>query len=398
MARIFTATKTGTCRLCNEAIAIDEHITWPRRGDNHFRVHAHCGKPCTCEGSAPQAPFTGSLALNGAVAQSNGNGAISHVPSTPSADGAAAAVNALAAVIEPLIAARVPDTSQIEALIEERINAAIEALPEPEPQIQRLQIVTPQGQVNEIQGKVHKQFKRLLGLLAQRKDVYLYGAPGGGKSTAVRQAAEGLGLPYYTISLNVQTADSKLMGYLDATGRYIEPKFREAYEKGGVYLVDEADNAAGNLLTSLNTALGNGHHAFPDAIVPRHSDFVCVGAGNTAGRGASRQHSDRRQFDAAFADRFFFLAWQYDEDLETAAALSHTPDAKRWVEWVQLVRLHVSEQSLHHVTVTPRASIEGAKLIAAGFEADRELADGLVFKGLESSQVNSILRTCPLPA
>lgn len=385
--RIFKATKISHCGKCDKEIAIGEHITWPRRGQAWYRVHVHCGVPCTCEETAVSEP----ISLNSQHV--NGNGYVT--PTT--ADPASAAVSALAAVIEPLIAARVLSADAIRELIEEEVRIALESQPEPEPKYTTLQVQLPNGTVNPVNGPSHKQFSQLLALIASRTDIYLYGAPGGGKSTAVKQIADALSLDYATISLNVQTSASVLSGYLDATGRYVSTRFRELYEHGGIFLIDEADNASANLLTTLNTALGNHHMAFPDAVIERHPDFICVGAGNTVGRGASRQHADRRQFDAAFADRFFFLAWDYDEELERNVALSITPSAKAWVEWVQLTRCHVKEQSLHNVVVTPRASIKGAQLIANGINDYRSLADGLVFKGLETNQVKSILATCSLP-
>lgn len=395
MSKPFKASRKSHCHLCDSSIVPGEHITWPRRGDDRRWRHAHCNLPCNCEDTpeAEQPAYQSSLSLNGASHAASGGA----VNATASANGAAAAVSALASVIEPLIASRVPAMDAIRDLVQDEIQAALAALPEPEPHRELIEVRTPIGEIKQV-GRAHKQFKRLLALVAQRKDTYLYGAAGGGKSTAVRQCAEALSLEYSTISLNVQTTESKIAGYMDANGRYVEPLFRVRYEKGGVYFVDETDNAAGNLLTSLNTALANGHYAFPDGMVARHPDFVCIGAGNTAGRGASRQHAERRQFDSAFSDRFFFMKWDYDEELERDAALAYGDAAKPWVEWVRRVRAHCAEQNLHHVSVTPRASIEGAKLIAAGFDVDRELADGLVFKGLEASQVNGILRDCPLPA
>ena len=94
-------------------------------------------------------------------------------------------------------------------------------------------------------------------------------------------------MPHGYIALTAQTSESRLFGYMDATGNYVKTRFYDCYVDGGVFVIDEADNASANLLTALNGALANGTGAFPCGNMKRHPDFVCLATGNTSGWGAN---------------------------------------------------------------------------------------------------------------
>lgn len=206
----------------------------------------------------------------------------------------------------------------------------------------------------------HAQFPTLLALLAEKQHVYLVGPAGSGKTTAAEKCAAKLGLPFFCQSVGAQTTQAQLVGYNDATGNYIPTHFRRAYEGGGIFLLDEIDAGNANVLTALNAALANGNCAFPDAMVKRHEDFRCIAAANTFGTGADRQYVGRNQLDAASIDRFAFLEWPYDEALERDLAGDVV-----WTTYVQNIRRAVETLKIRHV-VSPRASIQGARLLAAG--------------------------------
>jgi cobaltochelatase CobS len=258
--------------------------------------------------------------------------------------------------------------------------------------------------VKELDGLQHRQFPELLALLDaglypfmyDAKDAGNIGGPGAGKSTAAQQAAEALNLKFGHISLNMQTPPSALLGYMDAHGKYVRTPFRDAYEHGGVFLFDELDNANGNLLTSMNTALANGSMAFPDGIIPRHETFLAIAAGNTAGRGANAMHNSRQVLDEASRERFAFLGWGYDEDLERKAALAHYDKADKWITWVQKARQSAATLGLR-ILATPRASINGAKLLKRKAMKVNQIADCLVFKGVDADTKTKVLANVPLP-
>ena len=120
-----------------------------------------------------------------------------------------------------------------------------------------------------------------------------------------------------------------ITGYMDATGDYVRTAFRNAFEHGGVFLFDEVDNGNANALGVVNSALANGSMAFPDGMVKRHPDFLCVASANTYGRGADRQYVGRQALDAAFMDRFEVIHVDYDEALEEALCLATGLDSQR---------------------------------------------------------------------
>src|SRR5438046_10507722 len=66
----------------------------------------------------------------------------------------------------------------------------------------------------------------------------MVGPAGTGKSTIAEQAAESIGIPYYSISLSPMTAASQILGYMQAEGEYVRSLFREAFEHGGVFHFD----------------------------------------------------------------------------------------------------------------------------------------------------------------
>jgi MoxR-like ATPase len=244
----------------------------------------------------------------------------------------------------------------------------------------------------------HPKLDELVRLLLQGENAYLYGPPGSGKTTGAAQAAKALGLAYGYISLNPQTADSRLVGFLDAQGRFTEPLFYKLYTEGGVFCIDEMDNASGSMLTALNGALENGHAAFPNGMAAKHEDFRLVGTGNTPGMGPMPGHPERRAWDSATPERFAFVYWPYDEALEQKLTLAANPGAKSWLQWVRKVRKYAKDRHIGLV-VSPRASIKGAKLAKAGiYRTAEDLADAVLFKWrIDPGTREAILAACPLP-
>lgn len=206
---------------------------------------------------------------------------------------------------------------------------------------------------------------------------FLVGPAGSGKTTLAEQVATVLKRKFYLESR--VTSEFKLLGFIDAAGHVVRTQFREAYEHGGVFLLDEVDASDPDALTAFNSALANGLAAFPDALVRRHPDFVAIAAGNTYGRGADRQYVGRNQLDAATLDRLAIFEVDYDEMLE----LELSGDVE-WARFVQKVRKAVELEKVRHV-VSPRASISGAKLLAAGMDRAK-VEEATIWKGLDGAQ------------
>lgn len=249
--------------------------------------------------------------------------------------------------------------------------------------------------VTEVKG-AHAAMPRLLDLVSRRKNVYLFGPPGSGKSTGAAQVAKALDAPYGYVALNKQTPDSRLLGYMDAGGTYRATPFRKIYEFGGVFCSDEMDNAPANLMTTLNGLLENGHGAFPDAIVPRHPDFVFVGTGNTTGRGGDVLFPERCVFDAAFMERFVYLRWEYDLALEESLTMARNPKAGPWLTWTRKAREFCLASKIR-LFLSPRCSFVGAELLTDPAYSVAEVADAVAFRGIAEETKAKILTACPLP-
>ena len=296
-------------------------------------------------------------------------------------------INGLAKLIAPQI-----EKSLANHLDEKRVNELIKKALKPK----TLEIRNVDTKAVELIESPHKDLERLLYFIQKRHHVYLYGPAGSGKSTAAGQIAKALKLPFGYLSLNPQTPDSRILGFLDAGGTYRKTPFYECYKNGGIFCIDEMDNASASLLTTLNSMLENGYGAFPGELVSRHKDFVLVATGNTNGRGANPMFPERRPFDVAFAERFTFLYWDYDAILERKIALAINPKSEPWLNWVAKAREYTAK-NYPKVLVSPRASFKGAEYLLDGKMTAMEIVESLVFKGLDKATIDKITSNVPLP-
>ena len=237
-------------------------------------------------------------------------------------------------------------------------------------------------------GRTHKQFDKLLQMVSAGVHVWLCGPAGSGKTTAAEQVAKGLGLRFYFNG--AVDSEYKLSGFVDAQGRIVSTAFRKAYKDGGLYLFDEVDASMAGALLAFNAALANGHADFPgeDAPVACHPDFRCLAAANTWGHGATSEYVGRAKLDAAFLDRFVQLTWDYDEGLERELAKEALGDrGAAWARQVQGVRAKGRERGLK-VVVSPRATIFGCRLMAAGASEEEALEATIAAKLTAQDRTN----------
>jgi len=247
----------------------------------------------------------------------------------------------------------------------------------------RIEVLLPDGRIDAA-GVQHRDFEPLLKLAAVRMDSMLVGPAGSGKTTVCHAIADALSLPFYAFSVGMQTTKTDLLGFVDAHGAYRESVLYQAYKNGGLYLLDEIDAGNSNVLTILNAMLANGQYIFPNGErVERHADFICFAAANTFGRGADRQYVGRNQLDAATLDRFVVKEFDYDEQLERV--LTGNDD---WCSRVQAYR-KAAYSLKERVVISPRASIKGATLLAAGFKLS-EVEQMVVWKGVDSQIIQKI--------
>jgi hypothetical protein len=212
----------------------------------------------------------------------------------------------------------------------------------------------------------------------------MVGPAGGGKTTAARIAANVNGFRYFEQSMGPQTSQWDLIGYNGPNGEF-HPGFLYApFKFGGLAMLDEVDAANPGILVVLNSMMANGHYSFPNGEeVERHADFRIVAGANTYGRGADRLYVGRSQLDAATLDRFAVLDWDYDESVEFRWA-GNDDIARTWTVFVQQVRKVAFDLKMRFV-VSPRASIEGAKMLRGGCSR-KEVEEARLWKGLSRDE------------
>lgn len=247
--------------------------------------------------------------------------------------------------------------------------------------VRRVEIVLPTGETKAVEGIAHESLPVLIKMCVSRVNTLLVGPTGSGKTHAAEQVAKALNLPfYYNGAIDTEY---KLKGFIDASGKVVSPAFRKAWETGGVYLFDEVDASLPPAVLSFNGALSNHICDFPDRMVERHKDCIVIATGNTWLGGGTFDYVGRMKQDAAFADRFAALHWDIDEKMERALSSN-----KEWCNYVQGVRANVKKHGLK-VIVSPRATFNGEKLLAAGVDRAQVIAS-CVRKGMTQEQWNQV--------
>lgn len=253
-------------------------------------------------------------------------------------------------------------------------------------------IVVKGREPKPMNGVQHFVFPKVLGAVSQGVNLWLVGPAGTGKSTIGEQVAEALSLPFSAVNCTSTMTETALKGYNDANGNYVATEFRRIFEGGGVFVFDEVDNANPNVLGALNSALANGFMAFADRRVQKHTDFVAIATGNTYGAGATMEYVGRNPIDGATIDRFAQLVVPIDTKVEDAMLQSvglDAPTATKWVTAVRKARQNAEKSGLK-VIVSPRATLNGARLIRSGAFTMTEAFDATVIKGTKPDQAAKI--------
>ncbi len=316
----------------------------------------------------------------------------------------------IAQAVQPHVKGSV-DEEKVRKIIDERLTAL--TLP-------RTVVVKPKGEDSEPKdvGVQHYVYEALLKLVNERLNTWLVGPAGSGKSTIASSVAEALDLPFYTTSVCLTTSESKLLGYNGVSdGKYVRSPLREAYEFGGVFLLDEIDLGNPGILAVLNQLMAGDFCGFPDGVVKKHEDFILIAGANTVGKGADRTYNARLQIDGATLDRFIFLEFGYDPAIEAMMCgvnpevFSYYKSKKYRFEdklndeevqakvqsfcaQVNKLRESIDELKVRHI-VSPRATSAGASMIRAGFTL-KDTFEMAVFKGLDKETSKKLSKAADL--
>jgi len=230
-------------------------------------------------------------------------------------------------------------------------------------------------------GLQHEDFEKILRTITAKVPVALVGPAGSGKTTIVRNVSKALDIEFSSQSVSAQSTVFDFFGYKNAKGDYVGTMFRDRYENGGVFLLDEFDAGNPNVLAALNQAFANESAPFPDKMIDKHEDFIPVMAGNTFGHGGTIEYVGRNKIDAATLDRFAFIYVEYDENLESNLATNID-----WCNRVQRFRKLVKDKKVKTI-VSPRATFLGCSLLEAGL-SQKEVEEMLLYKGLNQDERN----------
>jgi cobaltochelatase CobS len=268
--------------------------------------------------------------------------------------------------------------------VQQLIDAALEG------SARRIVLVKPDGETKTIEGLVHKQFDIILKMTRCRTGnghpvpLWLDGPPGGGKSHLMEQIAEALGLDPYILAIGPTDTKTVIIGSI-ATGEFKPGIAYLPYKNGGLLGIDEIAAGDPGVLVSINSLVANGTYRFPNGeLIKKHKDFHVIAADNTRGHGNAKGMI-RNRLDAATLDRFAFLKVEYDNKLEAALCGNAS-----WAAYVKKVRDYIASNSSESVYITPRASINGAALLAGGVDVETVL-NSTVFKFTSADLKNTII-------
>jgi hypothetical protein len=221
------------------------------------------------------------------------------------------------------------------------------------------------------EGVYHHKFPLLLRLATHlsgsRRNIWLAGPAGSGKTTAAHQVAVALGLNFD--SHGAIRTPFQVTGHYDIHGTYRPSQFRLIFENGGVILLDEIDASDPSAVLELNQALSNSKMSFPDGTIDRHPDCIVIASANTWGFGGDANYVARYKADAASLDRFVTVSWDYDPNFERALSTND-----EWCDIVQQVRA-AAEQQEAKIVISPRATLNGCELINSGAFTNEEIVE-----------------------
>lgn len=147
---------------------------------------------------------------------------------------------------------------------------------------------------------------------------YLYGPSGGGKSMAVSLIADLLGLPMTNIGYINE--EYQVTGAEPFLNNFTPSMVHKSFKYGGIAFADELDNGNARATVVLNPFLRKSTKTYTFSnreLVKRHPNFRLITAGNTDGRGSSKNHSTREGIEESVFQRLKPKVYiGYDKNIE----------------------------------------------------------------------------------
>lgn len=240
--------------------------------------------------------------------------------------------------------------------------------------------------------RFHKQLPDILKILKIRNArgftefIWLWGAPGSGKTHLGEQIAKSISLTYYPFPADPTVTAGKLLGFNNiATGSFIQGWLYKPYKEGGLAFIDEGDLmdascfAGANSIENAYFTFGNGER------VERHKDFYLIVSANTKGTGATKGFQ-RNKLDAATLNRFTMIELEYDEDLEKKIYGN-----EHWAEYVHKVRAYCNNTFKETVHITSRPIRKGAAYLTDKTISREYICDITLFCLMSKDQKQQVL-------
>ena len=169
----------------------------------------------------------------------------------------------------------------------------------------------------------HWQMPALMKLLEVNNQALIVGGAGSGKTTVAKQCAQKLGFDvdkeFFSISMSAGVSEAHLTGRMTLNGDFVDTKFLNIVEDGGLILLDEFDNADPDPMVALNSMLSGDNMSVPlrrgleQAI--RNPKVYIVATANTWGNGSGGSAGYvRKQLDSATLDRFVVSKMYFGTD------------------------------------------------------------------------------------
>lgn len=261
-----------------------------------------------------------------------------------------------------------------------------EELAKIQPQTKEIAVVAIDGTETGRVETPHKLLSKVLRWVkndrVNKRQPWLFGPAGSGKSTIAEQVAKAMNLPLY-IYTNVQQK-YEIEGFVGADGKLVETPMYKAMLHGGIVLCDEMGTWLPEPATAFNTITANKRYTFPVVgTVEAHPDFHIIAADNTTGRGGSRKYSARYKLDASTLDRFKFLEVPYTDEHDLFMAQGDS----ELVAFAKDLR-RVLDEAQSEYECTPRALLD----IKTGEQIEDSEKDALYY-GLCSGWNKQDIRT-----